>query len=420
MARVIALALLPWSALWGADWSEWGGPSRNFEAPVVSESVSEGDLSTWSTLWRKDLGLGYSAISVVGDRLVTMDRDGDRERIVCLSAATGDELWSFAYDAPHLDGMRIGYGTGPHATPLIHDGRVFAVGATALLHSLSLETGELVWKKDLWGDVGGTFLVRGYASSPLVVDGRVVVTAGGEGQGFVAFEAATGEEAWRGSTFKNSQSSPVLLDIPGPDGAERILIAFANDEVVAADPVDGSFLWSVEHKSGAAYNIGTPVFDPPTRRLFVSSAYGGGTRALEISRAAAEELWHTNRLKIHYTNMLYLDGHLYGTTGNAGTVILAGLDTATGKVLWKDRKIVRSQLVSLGGTTALALTEDGELLRLGLRPSGVTVEGRFAVEVEKSWTPPTVVGERIYLRTEGSILALGPNSGPSAEPSAGD
>ena len=401
---LIALILSPWTALCGADWPQWAGPGRDFRAVEPATAVLEGDPAAWQTLWQRDLGLGYSAVSVVGERLVTLDREGDVERIVALSTADGETLWSFQYDAPHLDGMRVGYGTGPHSTPLIHAGRVFAVGTTGLLHAVSLESGELLWKKNLWGELDGTFLVRGYAASPLAVGDKVVVTVGGEGRGFVAFDAATGEEAWRGSTFKNSQSSPVLIDV-GTERSEPILVAFANDELVAADPSSGKALWRVEHTSSAAYNIGTPIFDAAKKRLYVSSAYGGGTRGLEVSRGSATELWHTSRLKVHYTNMLLIDDHLYGTTGNAGTVILAGLDTKDGNVLWKDRSVVRSQLVSLGGSKALALTEEGELMRLDLKPSGVTVEGKLNIGADKSWTLPTVVGDRIYIRTEGMIKA---------------
>ena len=405
---VLGLALTLTSSSQSAqaeDWPQWAGPTRDFKVSLADDLSETWPESGLKQLWRQPLGLGYSSIAVVGERLYTMDREADTERIVCLSTVDGKTLWAFSYEAPHLDGMRTGYGTGPHGTPLVIDGRLFVVGTTGLLHALNAEDGSLLWQKDLWGELGGTFLVRGYASSPIALGDSVIVTVGGEGQGFMAFDRGSGKELWRGTTFDNSQSSPVLVDVGTADQTDLILVAFVNNEIVAADPNSGKELWRVEHKSGAAYNITTPVFDPKNHHLFISSAYGGGTRALKISRAGAEELWHTGRMKIQFTNIVWLDGFLYGTTGNVGTVILAGVDAGDGKMLWKDRQIRRSQLLDLGQGRLLALSEDGELILARPNAQGVEILSQTSLGESKTWTIPTVIHDRMYLRNEGMISA---------------
>ena len=400
----IALFLLPQTTQ-AQDWPQWAGPTRDFKADLAEDLPEDWLEQGLKQLWQKPLGLGYSSIAVVGDRLYTLDRDGDTERIVCLSTVDGELVWEFSHPALHLDGMRTGYGTGPHGTPLVIDDQLFVVGTTGLLHALNATDGSLLWKKDLWGELGGTFLVRGYASSPIAFGDSVIVTLGGQDQGFVAFDRRSGEELWRGTTFDNSQSSPVLVDVGAEGKKDLILVSFVNNEIVAADPTNGKELWRVEHKSGAAYNITTPVLDLENRHLFISSAYGGGTRGLKISREGVEEIWHTSRMKVQFTNILWVDGLVVGTTGNVGAVILGAVDAESGKMLWKDRKVRRSQLLNVGDGRLLALSEDGELKLVRPGREGVEILAETEIGESKTWTIPTLIGDRLYLRNEGMIAA---------------
>lgn len=47
-------------------------------------------------LWRRPIGLGWSAFAVVGGRAWTQEQSGDDERVSCLDMATGRTLWSHA------------------------------------------------------------------------------------------------------------------------------------------------------------------------------------------------------------------------------------------------------------------------------------------------------------------------------------
>jgi outer membrane protein assembly factor BamB len=123
LAPVLALALV------GADWPQFGGPQRNFAAAPAALAA------TWPVegpraLWRRPLGEGYSAISVASSRLFTMYRRGEQEVVVALEAATGATAWEHAYQATFSSEYDMQHGSGPHATPLVAGGRVFATGAT--------------------------------------------------------------------------------------------------------------------------------------------------------------------------------------------------------------------------------------------------------------------------------------------------
>ena len=57
------------------------------------------------------------------------------------------------------------YGDRPNSTPLLADGRLYSVGVAGILHCLDAEDGTPLWSRDLWGELGGTFLDFGYSSS---------------------------------------------------------------------------------------------------------------------------------------------------------------------------------------------------------------------------------------------------------------
>src|SRR5687767_8351328 len=102
----------------GADWPQWGGPTRDFHAAGV-------EWTPWTAsgpayLWERPLGEGYSGIASVGDTLYTMYRRGEEEVVVAIDAATGVTRWEHAYPATWLSGMDAQQGPGPHATPLVH------------------------------------------------------------------------------------------------------------------------------------------------------------------------------------------------------------------------------------------------------------------------------------------------------------
>ncbi|MCS1411402.1 MAG: hypothetical protein M2R45_04602 [Verrucomicrobia subdivision 3 bacterium] len=100
------------------DWPEWRGPNRN---SIIStgESINWSKLDKAKVLWETKVGIGYSSISVVGDRAYTIGHDGDgNETVYCLNVGNGKEVWKFTYPAKLLPAMHVG---GPNATPTVAD-----------------------------------------------------------------------------------------------------------------------------------------------------------------------------------------------------------------------------------------------------------------------------------------------------------
>jgi outer membrane protein assembly factor BamB len=384
-------------------WPHWGGPSRNF-------TVGGARLApTWPAagprkLWSRPLGEGYSAIVVMGDRIYTMYRQGTREVVVALSSQTGQTIWEHPYDAAFRKDMNLDNGGGPHATPAIAGGRLFTAGGLGSLRARDLATGKLVWKRELWTEMAGTFVDTGYSSSPLVVGDLVIVQVGGKGQGVVALRQRDGSVMWKSQDFDNSPASPTLINV---DGHNEIVV-FMAPGVAGLDPADGSLLWQWKHVTRWDLNISTPAWDGKSL-LFLSSAYDIGSRVLELTRAASRtsvrEVWSSPRVRIHKDNAIWRDGRIYGSSGDFGPAFFTAVDGRTGQIAWQDRTLAKSSFLDVDGRFIL-LDEDGTLALARPTATGLTIEARTSLMQTNAWTIPTLVGTRLYVRDRKTIVAI--------------
>ena len=413
MRIVVLLVLLVSAALGGqaaADWTQWGGPGRNFNSP------STGLASSWPAggprrLWSRPLGEGHSSILAEGGRLYTMyrpaaaapGRRATEELVVALDAATGKTIWEFKYPAP-LDGLNFTEGAGPHGTPLIAGNRIFATSSRRELFALDKATGQRVWSHDLYKEFGQQDLDRGYEPSPLLVNGNVVVTMGGPGQAVAAFNPQTGALVWKNGTFESAPASPMLIDV---DGQTQLLV-FGGDRIVGMNPANGGTLWSHPHKTDWGLNISTPVWSAADHLLFISSAYGTGSRVLEVRQAAGKttvvEKWASNRMRVHIGTVIRLGDYVYGSSGDFGPAFLSAVDMRSGKIVWQDRSFARAQLLHADGKT-IVLDEDGNLGLVTLSPQGLKVLARATILQNLAWTPPTLAGTTLYVRDRRTMAA---------------
>lgn len=118
------------------EWPQWRGPNRD-GISVETGLRWDGSPAALPVVWSGPLGGGYSSPAIVGGLLYVQDRKENAERVVCLEATTGKEIWVYHYPAPY-QALRAGYAGGPRATPTVHDGRVYTVGATGVFLCLTL------------------------------------------------------------------------------------------------------------------------------------------------------------------------------------------------------------------------------------------------------------------------------------------
>lgn len=396
--------LLPTAALaQSSDWAQWGGPNRNFK------SEAKGLATNWPAtgpprLWQRELGEGYSAIAAESGMLFTMYRKGDNEIVIALDAATGKTVWEYSYAAPFSSGYDMSNGPGPHATPLVSANLVFTSGATGKFNCLDRKSGKVLWSHDLLSEFHGTLRVNGYSCSPIAYKDKIVMMVGGPSSSLVAFNRKDGSVVWKKHDFKNSTSSPILINVDSQDQ----LVAFMYGEIVGVDPNNGNLLWSHPHPVDHGLNTTTPVWGPDNL-LFVSSGYNGGSRVIKLSRAGdktiVEELWAHRLMRIHFTNAIRVGDFLYGSSGDFGPAPFTAINVKTGNILWRHRSFPRASFLFADGRFII-LDEDGHLLLATATPEGLTVTSKVELLGSQSWTVPTLSGTRLYLRDRKNIMAL--------------
>lgn len=395
------LAFAPASA--PGAWPQWGGPNRNFV-------VASADLApAWPAsgprrLWQRPLGDGFSSIVTDGSTVYTTYREGAEDVAVALDAKTGTPRWSARYAAPFHETCSEQLGPAPRAAPLLHATRLITVSSGGHMHSFDRADGRAQWTADLLEGANGALRACGYSSSPLAYKDTIITTAGGASRGVIALDAATGRTVWHSQDFQNGYSSPILIDL---DGRPEVVV-FTYGEIAGLNPDTGALEWSRPHPSDQGVNVATPIWGDD-HLLFVSSAYGGGSRVLKLARhgeqVSVEEVWASQRVRVHFGNAVRLGGRIYASNGDMGSAPFAAIDVATGEMVWRDRSVARSTLIGVGGQLVI-LDEDGNLVLATPTDTGLQVQAKAALLAERAWTAPTISGTTLFVRDRHQIMAL--------------
>jgi outer membrane protein assembly factor BamB len=405
------------------DWTEFRGPHRDGAVHGVQVATNWSE-SPPKELWRRRVGPGWSSIIVVGGRVYSQEQRGDSEAVFCCDAATGEELWSHEDEARFSESMG---GDGPRATPTFFDGKIYALGATGILNCLDAATGELKWTRDAAEgrrpkgaepehsqqpkkpdqstsaekskapETGMPLMYWGFASSPLVVDGNVIVFTGFDREDSLrAFRADSGEPAWRASAGAHSYSSPQLATFDG----QRQVLMLSDAELTSTDPSNGRTLWRYE--SGVKAGDGFPAIQPRLvgeAGVVVSFKSDESAMRLEVSRK--DDRWQVERasgsmqFKPYFSDCVQYEDVLYGFEAP----VFCAVDVKSGKRLWKKGRYGAGQVLLLADQGVLVvISESGEAVLAAANPKKHQELGRFQAINGKTWNHPTIVDGRLYVR----------------------
>jgi outer membrane protein assembly factor BamB len=388
----------------GVPWTQWGGPQRNFQ------TEARGLKDTWPAagprvVWKRPLGEGYSAPVVENGVLYTMYGKPREEVVLAANAETGQTMWEHVTPMTFNSDAAGEMGNGPYSTPLIVGDRLLTTGVAGRLQCLDKKTGKLLWTQELWTAHGGSRLMYGYASSAIAFRDMVIVPVGGAGKSVMAFQQSDGKVAWAKNNFGNVYSSPLLIDV---GGLEQLAVLM-DGAVLAVNPHNGDLQWQVPFKADYSIAIATPVWGPDNL-LFVSSEYNGGAKVVELQRdgqqTRATELWSSNRLRLHHGNAIRVGGAIYFSSGGKGSqAILSAVDARSGNIHWQERSIEKATFV-WADQKLITLSQDGILMIAYPSPQGFKIAAKAQLLTSLSWTPPTLVGSRLYIRDRKTIMAV--------------
>jgi len=379
-------------------WTDFRGPARDghYQERPIRTDWPAGPLPA---LWKQPVGGGYASLVVAGRRAFTIEQRGSQEVVAAYDLTSGRELWTNAWNARFRESMG---GDGPRATPTWHDGRVYALGGHGELRCLEDATGRLLWRTNILEDAGASNLQWGMAAAPLVVDDNVIVLPGGQGgKSVVAYHKVTGRRAWSALDDTQAYSSPMLVTLAGV----RQILVFSESRLMGLAPGGGQVLWEFPWTTQYGVNASQPLL-LSDRRVFISTGYGSGAAAIELTREAdgrlsVTELWRTNRMKNQFTSSVLHDGYIYGLD----EAILACLDASTGELKWKGGRYGYGQVMLASGHL-IVLTEGGDLALVRATPERHDELARFAVLEGKTWNHPAVSDGYLLVRNLNEMAAF--------------
>ncbi len=430
---VVALATL---ALDAEDWPQWRGMDRDAvwrDTGLVERFADDGLI----VKWRAPVRGGFAGPAVADGRVFVLDYQetpGSRtldghERLVVLDEATGAQLWTREWPATYRN-INVKFATGPRATPAVHGDQVYILGAAGMLSCFETATGDLIWRVDTVAEYGVTVPVFGVSQSPLVEGDHLIVVLGGEPDAMVvAFDTATGTEAWRAieTTSEPGYSSPIVITA----GGERQVIVWHAAAVTSLDPATGAIWWQHDFSVPSGLTIGSPVRSG--RYLLVTQVENGGLMlALNPDRPAARLLWdgaNPNRTDRPPQGATLSTPVVSGNTiyGLSSYGEFRGVDAATGTRLWSTDRLTpnerwaNSYLVQ-NGDRWFVTNETGELIIARFTPAGYEEVDRTRLLEPTTrtrggasgrwddrtvlWAHPAFANQHVVVRNDAEVVRL--------------
>lgn len=436
-----------------SDWPRVLGPSDDATSPETPL------LKGWPTggpklVWEVAMGEGYTSPAISGDHCVIFHATDGREIVECLHAETGQRFWSADYPVEYRD--RYGFANGPRGSPVIADGVVVTLGVTSMLKAFDLQSGAELWHHDLRNEYKVPQDFFGAGSSPLIIDGKVIVNVGGKAAGIdgsegqrerkeklaaagvsvAAFNLKNGKVVWTvEDVWGASYASPVPAKL---HGLTKILIYAGGESdpavggLLCIDPATGTlhdrFPWRDEEYIQATGT--SPVVIPDKNRAFITTAYPkghplGGVMVEFDSNFKAKEVWKSAKIACHWMNPVYHDGHLYAIDGeredNSRLVCVnadTGAEVWAQSIEWEDAafgqaqgrnrpirlSILRASLLKADGAF-LCLGETGSLHWLDLSPQGAKVLQQAQLFYAlNTWSLPALSRGLLYVRQQSQSL----------------
>jgi len=380
------------------DWPQFRGPNRDGVASAFEAPARWPDSLVRQ--WKVEVGAGHASPILVGNRVYTFTRRGEREVMQALDAATGKTVWETGYNAPvTVNPAAKDHGPGPKSTPTFADGRVYTLGMGGIVTAFDASKGNILWQVP-----GGSVLpLFGTAASPLVDRGLVILHVGGHDKGaLTAFDAVTGKPRWTWSGDGPSYASAVIADIDGV----RQVITLTQRNVVALSADTGSLLWQRPFSTEYDQNIITPVV---TGRTVIIAGYQKPTAALVITKKGTswtvDEAWSNPAVSLYMADAVTAGGLLFGLSHrNSGQYFV--LDLKTGKTMWTGQpRQAENAAIVRANDVIFALEDDAELVVGKAGSEGFQELKRYKVSDTATWAQPVISGDRIFVK-DASTLAL--------------
>lgn len=292
----------------------------------------------------------------------------------------------------------IGTGTNKNgrltASPIVYEGKVFAMDAEGVVSAYSVSGGSRIWQVNLAPEnESGN---EGYGGGLAANGGRVFVTTG---FGIVtALNAGTGAVEWTRRIGIPLRSSPTAID-------GKLFFVSTDSKLYCLSTVDGVELWtgrglpesaSLLNNASPAVEGDTVVVPYPSGEIAAYSTAGG--RATWVDSLSRSEPGASLATLADPARPVIDRGVVYAV-GNSGRMIATS--QRTGERLWT-KKIRSTQMPWAAGDYVYIVDVNGVLL--ALTRQGGKVRWLTELPNAKQWSGPVLAGGRLWLASSSGVM----------------
>jgi outer membrane protein assembly factor BamB len=378
-----------------SSWPNWMGERHDGISRETGWSTDWPEEGL-KVVWQREIGIGFSSVSIADGRLFSMGHSDGSESVFCLDQTTGQTIWKHTYPSKLVDNL---YEGGPGATPTIDGDRVYTVGKEGQLICFRTTDGKIMWQRDLQADLEVGLPEWGFNGSPFILGDQLILEAGR----VVSFDKATGELNWQTEKHTAGYGSVVSFDHQNVG----LLATLDSDALRLVQADDGVEVDAFPWKSPFRTNSTTPIVHEGT--IYVSTGYQVGCGLFRLNDGKLELVYDNRKMRNHFNNSILYDGFLYGFDGNSnfGRVVnLTCMKHDTGEVLWTESGLGCGSLMIADGKLVI-LSDDGRLVIANATSAEYEEVCSAKILEGRCWTVPVLLDGRVYARNAaGDLVAV--------------
>lgn len=383
----------------GAQWPGFRGAARdniNSEQIPLARKWPDGGPTR---RWQIDVGEGYAGPAVVNGRVYLIDYDEQfgADVLRCLSSDDGREIWRRGYK------IEIGRNHGISPTVCaVGDGFVLSMGPKCDVLCADAVTGEFKWGMDLVREFGTSVPQWYTGQNPLIENGRAILAPGGEAL-LVSVELSSGKIVWRTSNpdgWQMTHSSVVPIQLEG----EKFYLYCTTGGLAGIWADEGSIAFTLPEWKVRMATVPSPL-PLPGDRVLLTGGYGAGAMMIRLARDGRKvkptilyrlspEVFGAEQ----HTPIFY-KGFVYGILPVSSQLACLSLE---GKQLWASGGKAKFGLgpFLIADGMLVVLSDNGTLNLVEPTPDGFKpiAQAKVFDHAHDAWGPMAIGGGRLYAR----------------------
>ena len=384
---------------------EWRGPDRTGVYPdnnLLKQWPDSGPELVWIA---DSLGMGYSSPTITKDAIYITGRKGDHDYITALDHK-GNILWETLFGKAWTNTYRES-----RTTPTFSDGKLFMVSGNGDLAVLDT-SGTILWSKNFFELYESTAPKFGISESPLVYDGKVIVSPGGSKASIVAYDINTGDLVWEAPPVNDEAQygSPKLFkhkDI-------QTIATLTKNRLIAVDANTGDTLWTFRYidyapkiERARTNHSMTPIYKDGY--IFITSGYDYTAVKLKLPKKGKQPdvIWSNSDMDPHHGGVVLVGNYLYSSNWDDNSK--GGwtcINWETGKTMWKKEWQTKGSIISADSMLFCYEERRGHVGLFKADPNTFDLISEFQITKGQGphWAHPVINNGTLYIRHGQALM----------------